>query len=255
MRSRMFYLVLGRHGKAQQKPEGGSVDALVPGAVGEIYEAAKTQLFSELLRKIVQLPGTFLRHTDKKRTMYSAQALLIGAFALPAEGEDSSYTPQTQEDLQKYGLLQFIDTAEDPRLGIGTVEPCNLNVYKDKERGAAACLNYALQHPEATQHEGVPIEPLTSLGPRTTAVVQSSLDTLVQGRKDLGVMISHATIIEHPVLALINTARQTPIIDINDIGGAFDMGEFAVLRVEQTDGGFYTAALERKGQKYDVHFS
>ncbi len=253
MASRRFYLVLGRHGKAPQKPEGGSVDALVPGAVGEIYQAAKSQLFVELLKEIVQLPETFLRHTNKVRTLYSGQALIAGAFALPAEGEDSSYTPHTQEDLQKYDLLQFIDTAEDSRVGMGTVEPCNLRVYK--EQGPAACINYALRHPEATKHEGVPIEPLVSLGPRTVAAVQDSLDTLVQGRKDLGVLISHATLIEHPTLALINTGRQTPIADINDIGGPFDMGEFAVLRVEQTDGGFYTAALERKGQKYDVHLS
>ncbi|MEK6901181.1 MAG: hypothetical protein AABX37_02465, partial [Nanoarchaeota archaeon] len=166
--------------------------------------------------------------------------------------EGAIHPPTNQEDLQHYQSLDFIHTVEDPRLGMGTVEPCNLNVYK--AQGAGACLNYALQHPEAAEHEGVPIEPLTSLRARTSSAVRDNLTTLIEGRKDLGVLISHATLIEHPVLALINSGRQTPITDINDIGGAFDMGEFAVLRVEQTDGGDYLANLERKGQKYDVHF-
>ncbi len=55
--------------------------------------------------------------------------------------------------------------------------------------------------------------------------------------------MTHATVIEPMMFSLVNSGRTTPIQRTADIGGAFEMGEFAELTIDKTAGGIYTARL------------
>lgn len=237
-------LLIGRHGKAPQRPEGGSFDELVPEAVGEICRDVGVPL-QEAVQDIKQ-EDTFLTHTDAVRTLYTGQAVLVGAFDMqPSEGTNP---PQSHEDLALYDFSR-IDTTEDLRFKIEDIH-CNLEVYK--RDGGNAIINYWLANPTATEHDGVEIVPYESLRGRVMEGTRAGINSLASGDKDLGIIASHASIAEPVVMSLINSARKVPIERVEDIGGSFGMAEFAQLELVRTPSGMYTARLKVKDEEYDV---
>jgi hypothetical protein len=137
---------------------------------------------------------------------------------------------------------------EDPRLCY--VKPwANMRIYK--EQGIAANIDFWLAHPQATQHEDEEIRPYEIIRADCRAAVKESVRILL-GEKDLGVDVTHGSIVEPCLLALIDTTRRTPIQKISEIGGGLDMAEFAQLTVEESDGGVYTARLSVKDQDFPV---
>jgi hypothetical protein len=239
-------MLIGRHGKAPQKPEGGSYDELVPEAIPEIYKDTGLPLQAIVQEHGITQETSFLVHTNKIRTLYTGQAIVVGAFDMqPSNGTNP---PQSQEDLANYDFSK-VDTAEDPRFKISTPN-INLPIYK--EFGTDPCMNYWLANPEATEHEGVPIETYVSLSSRSNEGIKDNIERLISYPKDLGIIVSHGTVIEAPIVTLIDSGRTTPIEKMEDIGGSFEMAEFATLTIDQTKGGLYTATLEYKGQKHNV---
>jgi hypothetical protein len=242
-------LLIGRHGKAPQKPEGGSVDELVPGAVKEIYDAVGVPLQAEVAEMETSSARAFLERSNKIRTEYTGQAVLVGAFNMLPEG-DGIHPPENQEHLAQYpGLREVLTIADNPGLIVANPN-INLEVYK--RDGPAANINYGLANPQATEHEGVPIEPFVDLTKRLNASTKIALERLTERPYDFGVMVTHATMVEPALIDMINSARSTPLQNAEEIGGAFSMAEFANLTLDQTDGGVYTATLNIKEDQYKV---
>ncbi len=240
-------LLIGRHGKAPKKAGGGSLDELVPEAITEVYQKVGVPLSGQIEEYNITTEGVFVRHTNAVRTRFTAQAILAGAFDLKPSSGNSP--PTSVEDLGNYDFSNF-EVLEEPRFNIPKPDGINLKVYS--EQGPAANVDYWLANPSATEHEGVPIETYESIRARMTAGILDAVGNLVSDGKDLGLVVIHATHAEPAVIALVNTARSMPVAKTEEIGGAFEMGEFAQLTIEGTAGGVYRAKFERKGQKYDV---
>jgi len=245
-------ILLGRHGSAPQKPTGGSEDWLEIGVVNHLYHEVGVPLKEEIGECGIIPERTFLRHTNKNRTKTTGQAVLTGVFANQYDGTSA---PTSEEDLKKFGeVLDKINTSEDPRFNIG--KPYNINMDVYLRTGSAGNVNYALQNPDSIRHQGKTIESGRSLKARTAAGVHDNIALLTtEDLFDMGVIVSHGTVAEYPVLALVNTSRgRSPAIDnVEEIGGPIGMSEFAILRVDKDKrSGLYTAELELKDQKYDV---
>ncbi|MDO8741288.1 MAG: hypothetical protein Q7J54_06990 [Candidatus Woesearchaeota archaeon] len=238
-------LFLGRHGKAPQKPEGGSKDELFPEAITDTYKVGSS--FYEMIRENGITPEkAFFRHTDTNRTNLCGKTFLVGAFNMqPREGMNP---PKTQEDLANYDLSP-IEISEDSRFNI-VDNGVNLEVYK--KEGSAGNIDYWLANPMATEHLGKPIEQYVSIYTRSREGIVDNIKKLVNDKKDLGTIVSHAVHIEIPLLVLIDSGRSTPIKKVEEIGGTFQMTEFAYLAIDTTGGGISTASLNFKNKDYKV---
>ena len=238
-------LLIGRHGQAPQKPEGGSVDTLIHGEIQRVYSQIGQPLSQIMMHEEIRLNDTFLTRTNKERTGYTGKAVLIGALGItPLTGENP---PKTIDDLSDYdfGSLQI---TQDDRLNL--VEPhANLQMYK--EQGSNAVLNYWLKHPYEDTCYGQPMQVFTQLQKRVTDGVMDSIGKIVSNQKRFGVVVSHGTVIETAFIKLIESTRTKPIETIEEIGGGLEMGEFATLTSEKHNG-IYRPTLELKGQKYQI---
>jgi hypothetical protein len=240
-------LLLGRHGECPQRADGeGSVDKLKPESVTDVYERIGKPLRERVLESGITPERTFLTHSDKVRTKATGQAILVGAFDLqPRTGENP---PSSQEGLENYDFLG-IEMSEDPRLGYSDIK---LNNGLASNGCYDININHWLAHPDATEHEGVPITPYKSVRQKRKEFAKDAVGRLFSEEKDLGITPTHATVADSVALALIETARSTPIKDIGEIGGGFNMAEFAQLVVEESQGGVYTAKLKLRDEDYPV---
>lgn len=245
-------LLIGRHGQAPQKQEGGSIDTLVPEAVQELYARGSREGKAMVAEYKATPDRVFLNHTDARRTRYTGLAFLIGAFGLTSIIR-SETPPQSVDDLADY--IVDVDIGVNKALSIRKPN-VNQAVVKDP-RDYSPAIDYWLQHPEATEHQGEPIESYATLLPRCVEGIKAPIHKLVNNPlRYIGVVITHATIIEPVVIALIASERSSPRIKRTaDIGGGFDMGEFAALTIDRTQGGVYTASLNVKGVSYRVDIS
>lgn len=246
MAAERILLLWGRHGVAPQKPEGGSMDELVPESVTRLH--GKGQQYQEEIAALGATVDTSLqRYTNKVRTQYTGQALIAGALGLVHANELEA--PRSQEDLAGYNLrgLNIL-----PERGFNIGRPnINMAVYKDPQRGPNACLDYWLANPNATEHEGEPIESFNSIYERALTGSRMTLTTALDADKRFGVVTGHATTIEPVVLGLVNSGRTIPVEKIADIGGGFGMEEVAEMYIERS-GSVYTARLNIKGQDHRV---
>ncbi|MCX6707920.1 MAG: hypothetical protein NT001_07375 [Candidatus Woesearchaeota archaeon] len=253
-------LLIGRHGEAPQKPEGGSKDELLPEAFSKIYLGTGMHL-----RKLVEDYGllpemAFLRHTPKVRTRYTGQTILISGFNMqPSEGKTP---PKSAEDLAKYDL-SMIESIEDKRLLYS--HPCNLSgdnrddfnlaLFRQGKPGQEKNINYWLNTPDTDIYEGELTVPGRAIIKDCREVTQDNLRKLVsrKNNKDLGVSVAHAGRVDICLIHLINSGRSgsRQIRDIMDIGGICNMGEFATLSLEDM-GLDYKANLEYRGSKFNV---
>jgi len=239
-------LLIGRHGLAPQKPEGGSYDTLMPEAFPPLYKYGSS-LRDFVAEHNLRLGDSFLTHSTAQRTRYSGQTALIGAFNLqPSSGQAP---PQCQEDLEEYDLSELI-SREDTDFSMGTPF-CNSQIYKNE--GPVPIIDYWLQNPDATEHFGEAIQSGRSLLQRTTQLVLSDARRLLNGDYCLGVMVSHTSLVEPPIISLINSCLCTPITSVKDIGGEFLMGEFSELLLLPTGNGSYESRLTLKGETYPVN--
>jgi hypothetical protein len=224
-------IMIGRHGKAPQKPEGGSFDTLLPEAVPELYKQG-----IHLQEYGFQPADASLRHTSSKRTRMSGEAVLAGIFG---------YTqPETVEDIAQSDLTD-VQTIEDTRLNLRKPVHSNMAVYK--AQGAGPQVDFGIQNPNVDMYEGEPIMPYATLRADTRASIMDA----VQDPRDLGLMVTHASMTEPSLITLVNSGRSTPVERIADVGGTFGMAEFAELKIEE-DGGIYKATLHYKDQDFKV---
>ena len=243
-------ILLGRHGVAPQKPEGGSEDWLVPESIAKLYIEG-LQMQDEVLETGATPRTTSVRRTNKDRTEDTALARIAGVFGMypdstMANGRNS-VLPKNKEELGHYARLREVQVVRDDRFNIGN---CSLKAYK--ENGAAWMLNDYLARPEATEQCGEPCEAFNSQMARNRAGLVEYLTEVVEGNTKFGNLITHATCIELPWMLVVNSGRNTPVERIEDIGGASSMEEYGKLTIDRTEGGLYTAKFELKGQEHKV---
>ncbi len=245
-------LIIGRHGKAPQKPEGGSYDVLTESSFDELYLKG-LKLGEYVLGHGYTPERSFLVHTPKERTKHTGQAILVGAYDM--RPEEGNHPPKSAEDLENYNALSLIDTHKDSRLLYGYPfddgrDDGNLELYK--RFGAAPVVNFWLSNPEAEEHIGEKIVPgATALSDCYNSAAEN-IERILKGGKDFGVMIAHAARVEGLLIPLINSARASPIKEVDDIGGVCEMGEHGELFIDVNNGEFAEAHLNYKGEDYKV---
>ncbi|MBU0536369.1 MAG: hypothetical protein KKE20_05350 [Nanoarchaeota archaeon] len=251
-------VLIGRHGEAPQKPEGGSLDMLTKPAFDDLYLKGRS-LKADVEEHGYTPERTFLVHTPKQRTMHTGLIILVGAYDMkPAEGR---HPPKSAEDLDNYEGLSRIDTHADPRLiyghPFGDREDGNMILYK--ESGALTWINHWIANPNTEYHEGVKSVPGSIAMTDIKECTAENLKRILEGQKDLGVIISHATRAEAAIINLINSGRHTPVGRIEefssgepDDNGTFRMGEYSRLIIDMSKGNVLGAYIDYKGQKYNV---
>ena len=231
-------IMIGRHGVAPQKPEGGSEDKLIDETVSDIYQRVGVPLKEHGFSKGV----SFLLHSPAKRTRMTGESVLVGALSL--EGEIGK--PESVEDLAKYDF-GGLDVGQEEMLSLDA-NKCSFKVYK--RDGAGTNVDYWLANPTATEHEGENIVPYVQVKENLVGCLAGSVERLRNGM-DFGVIVTHGSLAEPTVIELINSARQAPVEKVADIGGSFGMAEFAQLDIEESNG-IYRARLNLRGENYTV---
>lgn len=238
-------LVFSRHGKAPQREDGGSIDSLVPETVTDLYQRVGCPLQAFVGEERITAERTYLHHSPAVRTRYTGEAILIGAFNLqPRSGENP---PRSIDDLSNYNFRN--DAYTDPRLFFGKPY-VNMAVYNANNAICNGNVDYWLGNPEATEHDGAPIESYSSVEPRVRAATKDALSRFMRDEYDFGVLITHAGLTETVAATLIGTAQR--VEKCADIGGGFAMAQGAQLVIDKTPTGLYIAHVERNGQRYNV---
>ncbi len=238
-------LVFGRHGEAPPKPGGGSLDTLFPETVTDIYARVGCPLQTFVIEQGITAERTYLHHSPAVRTRYTGEAILVGAFNLqPREGKNP---PQSVDDLSNYSFRN--DTYYDPRLLFGKPY-VNMAVYNANNAVCNENVDYWLGNPEATEHDGAPIEAYKSVEARIRAATTDAVQRFMRDDYDFGVLITHAGLTETVAATLIGSAQRVEKCD--DIGGGFAMAQGAQLVIDKTASGIYTAKVERNGLSYKV---
>jgi len=235
-------LIITRHGKSPQKPIGvGSLDELFPDSVTSLFLNTGVPLQQFVIEYGVNPWDSFLRHSGRERTLYTGQAILAGALRLePKIGENP---PRSQEDLENYPY-DGIAIQADPRLGYDDV------LLNDKPvedgMGVSEYLQRWVDDPNAETFEGAPITSFNDVLQTGKANLVGALVNLIHGNKDLGVLATHALLVEPIVMTATNLTGPG---SLDRIGGLFDMEEHARITIEKNLGGPYRARLQR-GDKF-----
>lgn len=238
-------LLVTRHGRCPRASDGvNSLDSLLPESFGASYRTGAS------LRNFVREQGvtpreTFLRYSEKKRTQYTGETILIGAFGMQPE-------PENPEDLVKYRqelASQGVDAEALPMLGYNGVE---LSIDGVKQDGENQYISNWMADPRATKyHNGESISPFQECLETRSQVLADALKQLAHGDKKLGVVASHAGLVDAIVAGALNSSRRTPINNTEQYGQHFEQGESATILLNQTDQG-YKATLVRDGQTYET---
>jgi hypothetical protein len=247
-------LMIGRHGNAPQKKEGGSIDSLVDSAVPLLYDSVGRPLRDHDVKE----RRAFIIHSKALRTRLTAEAIIAGALGYER--------PTSVEELREMHIgdkISFI--LQDNALNLRNPH-CNMDVYRNE--GSAGVLNYWLTNPDATEHNGKPITPYRKIVKSVQRSLSNALNILhsYDNERDLGIFVTHGTLVEPILISMVNTGLnpENRVRNISEIGGPIEMGEFAKLEFKRnqrakTPRGYeykVVATLEIKGQKYDLfpHF-
>ena len=235
MKTERKVLLMVRHGEHED-------NVLNPESIANLCRNAGGSLTDYVREHGIKPEGTLIRHSDEVRTNYTGKAVIAGALGLTP-------VPQSQQDLD---ALSFdgIDIREDGRLSFSDTR-FNWDVLK---ADPPAYLAKWLDNPNATTYDGIEITPYSEIIGAGYRTLQDSLFDLVSGRKDLGVLATHASVVEGIAIAAVNSARDTPVRDFDEIGGLFDTEDYATLVVDYTHEGFpngrrYIGSLQRSGQE------
>ncbi len=151
------------------------------------------------------------------------------------------------------GLIHYdfsdISIEEDPRLNFGSP---HLNMIVYKSTGGAGNIDFGLANPHARTHDGHPIESWDSITARTGYTLREAVRRITDDGKRFGIVTSHATVTEPTLIHLINSGREVPVGNAADIGGTTNEEEHAILTIDRTNGGLYSATLNYKGQGHTV---
>jgi hypothetical protein len=228
------YLInIGRHGDVPKDDNGSSLDWLKDGEVGILYTAGAE--FLEVLTELGITPEqASILWSGRNRTKTTAQARLAGAFNFqPTKGNTP---PHEQDDLKLYSDLTEILTRKEQNINFG--DPSfNMAVYRGdvSYKGVtrtAGCIKFWQDHPEATMHEDVPIEPFVRLYARVRQAIATHIRTILDS-DDRGYheVVSHAGVAEPIVMALVEAGKKRYQTPLDDMGGAFAVRDYGTLEI------------------------
>ena len=235
-------LVISRHGKTPNGEDGLSLDSLLPESVNSLYEKARAELGDETAAYNILPHASFLRHSDKVRTLNTGRSILAGIFGFEPK-------PEREEDLEESPHFRRIETAEDEML---SYENLKFNEDAIITLGLPQYIERWFAQPDATKYEGVEITPFNELLRTRRPCLADAVRILVRN-KDIGVLGTHASIADALTMIAVNSARKTPVTSFDEIGGQFEKEDFATLRVDYNPKSqIYEARLSRKEQDYKV---
>ena len=236
-------IVLTRHGDTPEV-DGERQDAVTDKSVRKLYDYTGSPLASFVRENNVSPQKVFLRHSDKKRTFYTGEAILAGALGFKP-------IPQSQDDLDK---LDFsgVDIQEHTGLGYEGVLYNEAELKKDLDGYIAKWFS----DPKATTYEGIEITPYNEVIGASRKTLVDALGLAVNGEKGLGVLASHASIVEALTINAINSGRKNPVKNFDELGGLFEREEFATIFLDHKNkSSSYKAKLEREGKNYKMDLS
>ena len=240
MKTKRKIILLTRHGITSNEPDSGR-DNLTSDSIIRLYEDTGGFLRESIGSEEIVPQNSFLWYSDKKRTLYTGKAILAGAFKrLPS--------PKSQEDLGEIDL-ECVDIQEDPRLSYEGTKYNEKALYSDM----SGYFDRWFADPTANTYEGVEITPYNQVIETGRRCLVDALGNVLSGGKDLGVLATHGSIVDAINMVAINSARSTPFMDFDEIGGQFDREHFAALVLDHNQkSGAYEAKLVRDGQDYKV---
>ena len=113
--------------------------------------------------------------------------------------------------------------------------------------GTEGYLNQWIANQDSTDFDGVEATPWRAVQERGGLYLRDFVKKTKESNKKLGVVLSHAALMEPMITAAINTTRDTPVKNLGEMGGAFSEEDYAILNVDGDH-----AVLDRNGQKYNI---
>ena len=239
-------LMIGRHGLHESLPGDAEGDPSLTGkSIETMCRLAYDALNSFIINQVVQPQKAFVVHSPKKRAKYTGLSHITGAYGV-------RLTELSHRGLEEAcrSHIPEVEVAVDPRLYFGDME-FNNDAYA--REGDAVYVPRWIGDPSATSYDGVPITSFDEAVRRKSPCLVEALQCLAQGGKKLGVLATHSGVIEPLLVAAINSGRSTPVNRVEDIGGLVAKEQFALVYLDGTPAGDYTAKLVRDGQEYPIN--
>ncbi len=230
-------LIIIRHGVKQKGKGKGNL--LRPSSIQSLYDKGRE------LRGVVSTDPdkAFIMHSDEARTLRTVKALSNGIYLLDPE-------ISTNNGLNN---LTGIPTniREDPNLSYGPDFKFNETAYV--EHGNACYLDNWMRNPKATTYEGVEITPFSDMLRKSKSALKENIGLLINGlTKNLGTLSSHGGLVEAMTAAAVGSRKPRTVIELEEIGGDFNMEDHAIVEVDYDPEGIITpeARLRRGDQVY-----
>ena len=230
------YLLIGREGLTQESQPGFLTSEAIQTAFTEGMSLCRRTLGDQKIfpnTRINTPSRTFLNHTDAKPTLYTGQAVLVGALGLSPYDKKAVHPPQRQQEFTNYPDLRSIDTAE--------------NLYfKPHSPAPEGVVNFWLQNPQATEYRGQTIDSYATMLARMTEGLTRTIRRLTSRQYNLGVIVTETPVAEAALLRLLVSDGIHPK-RMEDIGDCLSPGEFMTVMVDEINGG-HAASVQYKNR-------
>jgi len=188
----------------------------------------------------------FIRHSDEPRTLRTANALSNGIYLI-----NPSISTNSELDVIT-GIPT--DVAEDSGLSYGPDFKYNKDFLK--EIGADAYIEWMLRNPTKTSFKGQDTTSFAEWLAKTNDALKSGLTDINAVGKRLGILASHGGLAEALMANAVNSCRKTPVTNPDDMGGMFQMEDYAVVELDYHERtGLDNARVRRGDQVYDMDVS
>ncbi len=257
-------LVITRHGDTPVDAEGMSLDSVTPKSIQTLHNQGRQDL-SSLIGDYHPSPDkTFIVGTNKKRTLHTGLALASGVL------ETHRGEPESEDALRRYDFVNWVDMSEDQsRIGYkgskdSSGHSMNEAIYKTKN-GQVEVVDFWLQNRDATEHTGKDkagkdITAKITSGRETYDKIKSTVvdgvEKLLNTEKNLGIIVSHSTLVEVAAAAIIESAGKR-VNSVEDIGGPIGKGEYGVLVIDYEEGNpaNHHAIFRLRDKQYEVNLA
>jgi len=243
MRTERKVLGFGRHGK---KGHRGRENSITPESIVELHGVGAN------LRDFVHgaIPDgdysgrIFLRNNEQKRTERTGRAVIAGAVGCYD-------VPRTNGDIDRFSM-EWLDSSFDERLSYGELgKDSRFDAKAQKRDGFQKYMRTWVSVPAAGVYPGgygVRITPFYDVLDKSGRCLVDAMEHLIKGNDGkikLGVLVTSGGLTDGLAITAINSARnrpvrtagdvwdpRCPIRDIDDIGGGYEMGDFATVEVD-----------------------
>tara|TARA_B100000315_G_C14586073_1_gene593069 strand:- start:3619 stop:4410 length:792 start_codon:yes stop_codon:yes gene_type:complete len=247
------YIFWMRHGDCNQISGEGSEDKLNARGWKNIAEHAALYLRATVGSQEITPKQTSLTVSKKQRNTDTGQAVIVTAFNLPMEYRAEGRTfPQTRRDLKQ---IDWDNELFYTRIDEGLTYPAdnlNMDIYGNNPDDS---INFGLQNPDATMHDGQPVERGSAMRHRIASTFHRTANSLFANPNHrLAIVVGHAPYQVIPVFDSIKNLDPDGVNCVEDVGGHFKMGEAALFTFKHRPdlGGRYDLHLSRPSQDFTL---